>query len=208
MHKLSVLLVTAALLVGCGEQDHKAAPPPVDTSELQAKAEQQAIRAAELQQRLEEDLYMFRRFATVSKVTGLSFDASRTLVLEADAYNFPVYFVIGVIAKETGETFNPNLVHYNTNGTYDTGLMQINSATAGWLKEAAGMPNADLTNPSDSIKLGVWYLNYLRQQCDEGLTCTLSRYNGDTRGVYAPAVHSLASRYGDRLHSTWEEVTR
>ena len=48
--------------------------------------------------------------------------------------------------------FDPNLVSHNTNGTYDSGLMQINSCHKDWLRSHWGI--TDLFDPKDNIRVG------------------------------------------------------
>jgi soluble lytic murein transglycosylase-like protein len=157
------------------------------------------------EQKHQKDTYQWKRRLVVTQATGMPLSISDTIINQADLYGLSVPFIIGVIAKETGNKFDPYLVHYNTNGTYDTGLMQINSRTRDWLAEAAGMPNADLFNPYDNVKLGVWYLHFLFVQCKGNEDCTLARYNGDSQNVYAPAVQCLVSRFGDRFRELWQQ---
>src|SRR6185369_17868181 len=53
--------------------------------------------------------------------------------------------------------FNPAAVNYNTNGSYDFGLMQINSSWAPTLRRI-GIPWEALADPCTNVKVGAWVL--------------------------------------------------
>lgn len=57
------------------------------------------------------------------------------------------------IAK-TESDFNPTAINRNTNGSYDYGVMQINSI---WAKKLGSTWNA-LTDPCTNVKIGAWIL--------------------------------------------------
>lgn len=70
-----------------------------------------------------------------------------------------------------------------TSDTCDHGLMQLNCNTWPWLAEAAGVgPNADPSDPSDNLRMGFWYLAYLRDKYGGDWEKTLSAYNLGERG--------------------------
>ena len=57
------------------------------------------------------------------------------------------------IAK-TESNFNPNAINRNTNGSYDYGIMQINSI---WSKKL-GKTWSELSDPCTNVKVGAWIL--------------------------------------------------
>jgi soluble lytic murein transglycosylase-like protein len=91
--------------------------------------------------------------------------------------------------------FNPAAVNYNTNGTYDFGLMQINSSWAPTLRKM-GIPWNMLADPCTNVKVGAWVL----AQCvsDYGYTwAAVGCYNSRTpskRDRYAARIARLMSR--------------
>ena len=91
--------------------------------------------------------------------------------------------------------FNPAAVNYNTNGSYDFGLMQINSSWAPTLRKK-GIPWEALADPCTNVKVGAWVL----AQCvsDYGYTWTaVGCYNSRTpskRDRYAARIARLMSR--------------
>lgn len=91
--------------------------------------------------------------------------------------------------------FNPAAVNYNTNGSYDFGLMQINSSWAPSLRRM-GISWEALADPCTNVKVGAWVL----AQCirDYGYTWSaVGCYNSRTpskRDRYAAKIARLMSR--------------
>jgi len=91
--------------------------------------------------------------------------------------------------------FNPAAVNYNTNGSYDFGLMQINSSWAPTLRKN-GIPWNTLADPCTNVKVGAWVL----AQCvnDYGYTwAAVGCYNSRTpskRDRYAARIARLMSQ--------------
>ena len=91
--------------------------------------------------------------------------------------------------------FNPAAVNYNTNGSYDFGLMQINSSWAPSLRKM-GISWEALADPCTNVKVGAWVL----AQCirDYGYTWSaVGCYNSRTpskRDRYAARIARLMSR--------------
>jgi|GEM_PF-823763 len=93
-------------------------------------------------------------------------------------------------AISKGESnFNPAAVNYNTNGSYDFGLMQINSSWAPTLRKN-GIPWDTLADPCTNVKVGAWVL----AQCvsDYGYTWTAV-------GCYNSRTPSKRDRYAARI---------
>jgi soluble lytic murein transglycosylase-like protein len=91
--------------------------------------------------------------------------------------------------------FNPSAVNYNRNGTYDFGLMQINSSWAPTLRKM-GISWDDLADPCLNVSVGAWVL----AQCvrDYGYSWTaVGCYNSRTpskRDIYAARIARLISQ--------------
>ena len=90
--------------------------------------------------------------------------------------------------------FQPQVVNWNRNGSYDYGVMQINSA---WRSKLGEERWNMLGDPCMNVKVGAWVL----AQCIArhgynwkavGCYNAASRYKGD---VYARKVHSVLARY-------------
>ena len=65
--------------------------------------------------------------------------------------------LIKAIAKVENVTQDPYAVGRNTDGTYDYGLMQINSSWAPAL-EKIGIPWESLSDPCTNVMVGAWIL--------------------------------------------------
>lgn len=93
-------------------------------------------------------------------------------------------------AISKGESsFNPLAINRNTNGTYDYGLMQINSSWEPTLRKL-GIPWNSLADPCTNIMVGAWVLSQCIQ--DYGYTWpAVGCYNSRTpskRDQYAAKV--------------------
>jgi len=66
--------------------------------------------------------------------------------------------VLWAIAK-VESNFNPKALNKNKNGTYDIGLMQINSSWIPELKKSGMFDHRWLWNPCYNIYVGAWILN-------------------------------------------------
>lgn len=90
---------------------------------------------------------------------------------------------------------NPSAINYNTNGSYDFGLMQINSSWAPTLRKM-GIPWEALADPCTNVKVGAWVLAQCVQ--DYGYTwAAVGCYNSRTpskRNRYASRIARLMSR--------------
>ena len=91
--------------------------------------------------------------------------------------------------------FNPAAVNFNTNGSYDFGLMQINSSWAPILRKM-GISWESLADPCTNVKVGAWVL--ARCVRDYGYTwAAVGCYNSRTpakRDRYAARIARLMSR--------------
>ncbi|MDD2900087.1 MAG: lytic transglycosylase domain-containing protein [Desulfuromonadaceae bacterium] len=93
-------------------------------------------------------------------------------------------------AISKGESsFNPIAINYNTNGSYDFGLMQINSSWEPTLRKL-GIPWGTLADPCTNVMVGAWVLS----QCirDYG-------YTWPAVGCYNSRTPSKRDRYAARI---------
>ena len=70
----------------------------------------------------------------------------------AQRYNLPVSLLKAVADTESG--FNPSAIDYDGNGTYDYGVMQINTI---WYKQLKPYWN-NLADPCYNVMVGSWIL--------------------------------------------------
>ena len=93
--------------------------------------------------------------------------------------------------------FNPTAVNYNTNGSYDFGLMQINSSWAPALRKM-GIPWETLADPCTNVKVGAWVLAGCFN--DYG-------YTWSAVGCYNSRTPSKRDRYAFRIARLMSEET-
>lgn len=127
-------------------------------------------------------------------VLGFSVTANAFCYEEAGAMYGIAPRLLWTISK--GESnFNPAAVNYNTNGSYDFGLMQINSSWAPALRKM-GIPWEALADPCTNVKVGAWVLAQCVQ--DYGYTwAAVGCYNSRTpskQNRYASRIARLMSR--------------
>lgn len=82
--------------------------------------------------------------------------------------------VLAVIWRES--RFNAGAVGINTNGTRDSGLMQINDINKGWLKERLGITN--LMDPKENITAGTAILSEFMDRFKEERIALLAYGSG------------------------------
>jgi len=93
-------------------------------------------------------------------------------------------------AISKGESsFNPVAINYNSNGSYDYGLMQINSSWEPTLRKL-GVPWDSLANPCTNVMVGAWVLS----QCIQDYGYTWSAV-----GCYNSRTPSKRDRYAARI---------
>lgn len=93
-------------------------------------------------------------------------------------------------AISKGESsFNPLAINYNSNGSYDFGLMQINSSWEPTLRKL-GVPWDSLANPCTNVMVGAWVLS----QCIQDYGYTWSAV-----GCYNSRTPSKRDRYAARI---------
>ena len=86
--------------------------------------------------------------------------------------------VAAVIRTESG--FDPEVE--SSQGAY--GLMQIQPETARFISERSGIAS-DYQGPKTNIRMGTWYLNYLRDRYEGDERLVLAAYNSGTGQVDA-----------------------
>ena len=94
--------------------------------------------------------------------------------------------------------FNSRAVGWNTNGTYDYGLMQINSRWEPTLRKM-GIPWSSLADPCTNIKVGAWIL----------ANC-ISEYGYNWKGVgcYNSRTPLHRNRYANRIAKIVKSATK
>lgn len=99
------------------------------------------------------------------------------------------------IAKHESN-FNPYAVGHNSNGTYDYGLMQINSS---WAKRLGREHWKKLGDPCTNVKTGAWILS----QCVKR-----HGYGWNAVGCYNSSTPGKRERYAGRIARTMAKAAR
>ena len=93
-------------------------------------------------------------------------------------------------AISKGESnFNPFAVNHNTNGSYDFGLMQINSSWEPTLRQL-GIPWNSLADPCTNVMVGAWVLSRCIQEYG---------YSWSAVGCYNSRTPSKRDRYAEKI---------
>lgn len=115
---------------------------------------------------------------------------------QAAAYhNVDVWLLYSIASVES--SFNPAAVNKNTNGSFDLGMMQINTI---WLKKLSsfGIQPVQLLDGCTSIYVGAWILSQ-----------TIKQYGYNWRGIgaYNSGKPHLAYKYAQKVYATHSKIT-
>lgn len=123
-------------------------------------------------------------YLKVSDITGWDEEISKYFVAEAKMRGVKVFEeALPLISKETGGIYDFNLVNYNTNGTYDKGVFQINDVT---YKDIVKLLKAEgkkfdswhRLDPRFNISAGMCWLQFLKSKGLEGHSLFTSYHRG------------------------------
>ena len=117
------------------------------------------------------------------------------------AHASKVYFVpeeILIAIASVESNYNKNSINYNKNGSYDIGVMQINS---GWFIELKkyNISRNMLFNPCQNIMIGAWILEQNIKRYGFNWSA-IQHYNGtDTQQKYANKIYKKLSTMHPKL---------
>lgn len=97
------------------------------------------------------------------------------------------WMIYSIAKVESGG--NPMAINKNRNGTYDIGIMQINTVHLPTLAKY-GISKNDLWNPETNIHVGAWVLAGCIKKHGYS-TKALDCYNGDKTGRYSQKVMNM-----------------
>lgn len=133
----------------------------------------------------------------IGVVLALPSPANSFCFNEAGArYNIPPLLLWSISKWESG--FNPSAVNYNTNGSYDYGLMQINTVHAAELKRV-GISWDSLSDPCTNVMVGSWLLS--KSIAEYG-------YNWKAIGAYHSRTPSKRDRYALQISRILADLNR
>lgn len=114
----------------------------------------------------------------------------------AEEYGLDPYFVAAVIREES--RFVPNAQsHRSANG-----LMQLTDETGEWIAEKLGISEYQhemILDPETNIRMGCWYLAYLKELYQGDDTLVLAAYNAGSSNVNRWLKNSEYSKDGVTL---------
>lgn len=105
---------------------------------------------------------------------------AQVIIDESEFYDFDPIFVLAMIRTES--SFNPKARGQFT----EIGLMQIKPETARWICDREGLVwkgSLTLEDPIENVKIGMAYVNYLRNSFDRSASKYLAAYNMGSRNV-------------------------
>lgn len=107
-------------------------------------------------------------------------------------YNLPPQLLWSIAKNESN--FKPDAVNRNKNGSYDYGVMQINSSWAGRLGDKLW---SELADPCTNVKVGAWILSQCIKEYGygwRGVGCYNSRTPGKNE-AYANRIADILVHY-------------
>ena len=99
----------------------------------------------------------------------------------ADEYEIDRWLIFAIIRVESGFDAKAK------SSAGACGLMQLMPSTAAWIMETAGfdMAEADIWQPQANIRLGCWYIDWLRDYYGGDLIAGVAAYNAGMSNVNA-----------------------
>ncbi len=111
-------------------------------------------------------------------------------------YNVPREILWSIASVES--KFKYNAINKNSNGTYDLGMMQVNTIWKNQLLKI-GITENMLFDPCQNIYVGTWILAQNIKKYGYGWEA-IQRYNGrDTQLKYAHKVYKMIVQYNPKL---------
>ena len=117
---------------------------------------------------------------------------------EEAATRYGVNPIILVAIARTESSMNPNAVNKNRDGSYDLGLMQINSRWFPMLRKY-GINEQQLRQPCVSIHVGAWILAQNMQRFGN---------SWEAVGAYNSSHPLKRTAYAERVYRNLQRVTR
>ena len=134
--------------------------------------------------------------ANINTKTDVSSDIAVCIATAAHQYALDPLLLLAVKYVETADRTDTPIRH-NKNGSWDIGLMQINTVWKDTLSRH-GISFADLEIPCKNIAVGAWILadKIKRKGIWEGV------------GSYHSNTPHLSQRYRDKVKAIWDELNK
>ena len=145
-------------------------------------------------------------YMKVMEITNWNEEISKYFIYEANNKNVSIFNeALPIINVETHGTYDFNLIHYNSNGTYDKGIFQINDLTykdiiKGLKAEGRQFNSWSRLNYKFNISAGIYWIAILK---DKGFQNSqlFTSYNRGIYGAkkYANRNGTYSSRYSRKI---------
>lgn len=163
----------------------------------------QPIKSIELEQTKKPETIIHPDILRVQQITNWPIEITTYFINEANARNVNVFEeALPLASIETGGTYDFNLVNYNTNGTTDRGLFQINDISyidiVRLLKsEGREFESWNRLNPYVNIAGGIYWIAYLKDKHNLEDEALFTSYNRGVHGAkqYASRSGTYETRY-------------
>jgi soluble lytic murein transglycosylase-like protein len=117
----------------------------------------------------------------------------------AKKYNIPFELLIAIASVESN--YNPNAINYNSNGTYDIGIMKINSIWFNKLESEYNINQKQVKSPCQNIMIGAWILSQNINKYGFSWT-SIQKYNGyDTNLKYSKKIYQTITKLYPQLNT-------
>ena len=143
------------------------------------------------------------------KPANLSDELFQVVITECENNGLPVNVALAVMKTET-QDFDTEAINYNSNGTYDSGIMQINSSNVAGFSKRYDCPEfaANPNNPKANITVGIRYLAenyrvYLEHYNGDELKTLLATAGSYNRGVGGQNRYRNIYDYNARVYAHW-----
>jgi len=154
-------------------------------------------------------------YQKVAEITGWDLEISKYFVSEAENRGISVFNeVLPVIGVETDGTYDFNLIHYNSNGTKDVGIFQINDVTKLDIVKLLKSEGREFEfwsrmNREFNISAGMCWISHLKGKGLEGHGLFTS-YNKGISGAknYAKRNGTHISRYSRDVIKARSEINK
>lgn len=123
-------------------------------------------------------------------------------VSAANRYGVDAWLLYSIATQESG--LNPRAINRNKNGTYDIGIMQINSSHLPRLA-TYGIRNEHLWNPCMNINVGAWVLAQAIREFGANWSA-VGAYNAGTKR--SKDRDALRASYANRVYSIYRRHVR
>lgn len=116
-------------------------------------------------------------------------------------YGVDYELALAVMVKESGG--NPTALNTkNRNGTYDSGIMQINSTNHAWLSKELGIK--DFNNPYDNMKAGVYMLSLFDYDNPHKILMAYNMGEGTMQKLFNQGI--MSSEYSRDVMTIYESL--